>query len=575
MACTFCGIAAPHLATQRGLQPMTFTLRTHACFVAMLATVALLAGTDVTCTGHASAAESDLTVASSDAPPTETPAVAPQVEEVILDPSPYPRTPAEFTAAIATITSAWMGEPYTHASDVRRRLGTPDAVRTQEYPGGLDGSAFANELWCYGADSPLDFPVLGQVMIRTDGTVEWAMGGTGEPPAPDVLSEAERVELVRLIAEFPPCLWDRRWDRDRRDYDPTTVVRIVNRLREAGKEKALAAIGEFLRLTFEEQSAKDAGLLLPVLLFDVPADAPERPIEVFSGRHLRAEFPMYPLVLIDDLPIVLWPLAGGGGGGGLPSPLDALPYWREHGVLRTEALRPTGHPVAAADAFIVERLAAIPDERLIDPPGKVRVREEPGEGCRPDRDERDRARELVRRQMLTALGTVFRDTSDETCLPWQLQDTFIDERWEVCRAVLSNQPLRWSADLNRFEFANGAVLPPLERPGFVDGRAVRHAWRLPIADRAVLLVVTRQDRGRIAIDLSSDAPEEARPLDGLQLVVDGVTEDDGTVLSFDLGKCSPGGSCGSSRWCLLLAPGQPIVARFTLDGVTHEWRAAL
>jgi len=53
-------------------------------------------------------------------------------------------------------------------------------------------------------------------------------------------------------------------------YDPRALIRAVNALQPLGKERALAAIGELLRVALPSDPAYEGMLLVLRVLFEVP-----------------------------------------------------------------------------------------------------------------------------------------------------------------------------------------------------------------------------------------------------------------------------------------------------------------
>src|SRR5262249_49322939 len=151
-------------------------------------------------------------------------------------------------------------------------LGKPDDVKTRTDPGGISRRSRIREIWRYGTDGHLSFATLGWVSIDTDGKVQYVVGGRGQPPDPAVLPEAELRPLLRLIHTAPSY-------NDGYDYNPRAVIQIVNALQALGKEKALAAIDEFLRVS----PGREGVFLVLRVLFDVPSDPGHMP-HMFVGQ---------------------------------------------------------------------------------------------------------------------------------------------------------------------------------------------------------------------------------------------------------------------------------------------------
>ena len=160
----------------------------------------------------------------------------PFVEFLVLGGPPPPVSREDFVKAIGQIRKG-MAE-----KDVLSILGQPDDIRTQFDPGGM--STFGTkEIWGYGTDGHLSFPTLGCIFIDTAGRAEYIFGATGQPPHYALFTEDELRGLLRLINTTSGYEGDY--------YNPLSVIKVVNALQALGKQKALAAIDEYLRVSDE------------------------------------------------------------------------------------------------------------------------------------------------------------------------------------------------------------------------------------------------------------------------------------------------------------------------------------
>ena len=90
--------------------------------------------------------------------------------------------------------------------------------------------------------------------------------------------ERELRRLLDILGQVPSYNAGRR-------YNPRTVIRAVNALLPLGKDKALATIEEFLRVTgFWEHNEGEGMFLVLRTLFDVPKDPGYMP-PMMVGRH--------------------------------------------------------------------------------------------------------------------------------------------------------------------------------------------------------------------------------------------------------------------------------------------------
>lgn len=228
------------------------------------------------------------------------------------------------------------------AAEVQRVLGRPDDVRTKNPRAWIP--AGVSEIWGYGVDRHLAFPVLGQVQFGGDGRVVYLPGDTGEPPPPEVIAEETLAPLLRVLDTAPPLRGD--------SYDPRSVIRIVNALHPLGKEKSLAAIEEYLRVAPNLAYARCGLYVVLRVLFDVP-NPPGQPevIQGLPGPLIPTKsdvVPRFPVLLIDDIPLLL---VSGYRGSGSDDAEAHLPYFRKFGTLRPKALVPPDAPLGILAKF--------------------------------------------------------------------------------------------------------------------------------------------------------------------------------------------------------------------------------
>ena len=332
---------------------------------------------------------------------------------------PVSRERHAFAAALASI------RPGTSERRVVRLLGPPDDVRTEYDPGGVSSWGAAKVLR-YGVSGHLACATLGQVYLDQRGRVLGAAGGQGSPPSPRIIGEAELVRLLRLLGEVRP------YDSD--DYfDPLALIRAVNALHAAGREKALAAIGEHLRIishTDRMRRGKEMFLVLRTL-FEVPREAGSMP-PMHVGVPSQPEpadprdSPRFPLLLIDDLPVL--EVSGYSIIGRAEGPEAHLAWLREHGILRAAPLHPTDDPLAALDRLV----AKYADDRML-PASFVN-------------------------QLLTLLRSVYRVERGSSGL-WFSPEADFAAAWAPLRARLAMLDLRWDSPTERYVRRDGTALP--------------------------------------------------------------------------------------------------------------------
>jgi hypothetical protein len=232
-------------------------------------------------------------------------------------------------------------------------IGKPDDVWTKVHPN-FDWYG-AKEAWRYGTNGPETFPTLGQVVIDDDGKVQHVFGGEGSPPAQGMLNESDLRFLLQLIDDVPSP-----WHAG---SDPRRLIRAVNALQPLGKDRALAAMVEYLRVSDDNSISSEGEFLILRSLFDLPPGTerfPDMHIGDISGPGIPAPTPRFPLLIVDDVPFLM---AYGGGLGGTPERVEKdLPYFRDHCQIRSQPLTPTDQPLQIYD----ELLRQVPNWRDTD-----------------------------------------------------------------------------------------------------------------------------------------------------------------------------------------------------------------
>jgi hypothetical protein len=181
-----------------------------------------------------------------------------------------------------------------------------------------------------------DLGTLGQVRFARAGGADAVSGSCPvTPPAALLFPQADLSKLLRLV-ETP-------WGISGYRFDPCAYIRIVNALQPLGKERALAAISEYLRVTPGSPYNGSIFLVLRIL-FDVPdtpgymprvgVGAPEMGPEPADPRSV----PRFPIVIVDDVPFLV--VEGYDLCGRAQRLEEHVEYFREHGTIRARPLRP-------------------------------------------------------------------------------------------------------------------------------------------------------------------------------------------------------------------------------------------
>jgi hypothetical protein len=181
------------------------------------------------------------------------------------------------------------------------------------------------------------------VYIDKMGKAQYVYGGRGSPPDEKVFSEAELRRLLRIIDKAPGYY-------SAYGYDPRRIVEAVNALQPLGKEKALAALGEYLRVASGfHDSGREGVFLILRCLFDVPDDPGFMP-HMYCGAPSMSppkdakQAPRFPIVIQGDVPLLL--ITGYTLAGFPEQPESHLEYFRKHGQIRKQPLLPTNDPLA-------------------------------------------------------------------------------------------------------------------------------------------------------------------------------------------------------------------------------------
>jgi hypothetical protein len=234
---------------------------------------------------------------------------------------------AAFAQAMSQVRDDWTKE------QVLKLLGKPDDIWPPN-----DSSNYVmagDEAWCYGTNGHHTLPTLGRVTFRR-GKVLQAVGGEPAPPAPSVIGESELVKHMRAM---------HRPERSRfSDSDPLRLVQVANDLMPLGKQKAVAVMREYARVSGRDDTWM---FWLARVMF-----TSSRPGGVFRVPRIGGivppppkdltKWPTFPIVIVDDVPISLF---RGAVLAGFPEPFGW--YLKEHEkewTLRTRRLTPPDDP---------------------------------------------------------------------------------------------------------------------------------------------------------------------------------------------------------------------------------------
>ncbi|HWB60294.1 MAG TPA: hypothetical protein VG733_12440, partial [Chthoniobacteraceae bacterium] len=320
------------------------------------------------------------------------------------------------------------------AADVEKLLGKPDDIRTDTDPGGIDWAG-TTEIWRYGTDGHLTFPTLGSVFM-SDGKVQYVFGGSGTPPAAGMFDEAELRRLLRAIDAI-------------NENNPLSLIQAANALQPLGKTKGMAAIAEYLRVRADDISVHFADInvfLLLRLLFEVPKDTGVMPAMLIgaSGGYPQPDgpnaklLPLYPLVLVDDIPLNL---STGYTLGGVAQPVrEHFDFFAANGVWKGRPLVPSNDPLGALD-------------KLVNSPAWADKDKQP-------RDSIGAEKHFLAEELLVLIDNAYRIKPDDR--GQRLPGEFSQEKWDRITKVVAALHIHWDATKAIYVLADGTSLPDVK-----------------------------------------------------------------------------------------------------------------
>jgi hypothetical protein len=357
-------------------------------------------------------------------------------------------------------------------ADVEALLGPPDDIRTRH-----DGLARittyrTKAVWCYGTDGHLTTPTLGTVYLDEDDRVQFFSGG-GEALPEGMFDEAELRHLLRTLDRGPA-------HNDGEEFDPLQLIRAVNALQPLGKDRALAAIGEYQRVAMPyPRSGREGMFLVLRMLFDVPPDAggwPPMLVGAPSGPQPGSpdDAPRYPLLVCDDIPLLA--TSGYSLFGCAQDPRDHLDFFRDHGRLRDRSLTPTDRPFTCLDGAEARWPWLFTDH---------------GPDCR----------RLLAKQVLTLVRSVHRPGLNDMGYP----DTYDGWEWNssgypAAITAISRLVVRWDAASDTYTFPDGSYRPDDEP---VNYRA--EFWEVVFSRLRVEVEITRVNHCYVGVGFRTGA----------------------------------------------------------------------
>jgi len=348
------------------------------------------------------------------------------------------RSRADFAKAIAKIRENMTEE------QVVALLGRPDDIRTERDAGGIS-RVNTREIWCYGTKGHLSFPTLGCVYLDRNGRTQESFGGKGQPPEQGMFTEEQLQDLLRLLDRSPPLQGD--------SFNPLPLIQIVNTLQPLGRQRSLAVIREYLRVSDPFSRFNGAGYgLFPVLLvlFDLPDAFPPSSFARLgmpepSGPRDPQLIPRFPIALVDDVPLLMiagYTLAG------MATPMKTIvEVFDAHGQFRSRSLVPRNDPLSVLTDLTTSKQWIYAEPTLRQP-------DHMSFGVSED-DQRERS--MLMEQLLRLIDSVCRLPTDVygNRLPCGEPP---EPAWRKVVAGVTALSIHWDSKQQLFVFADGTHL---------------------------------------------------------------------------------------------------------------------
>jgi hypothetical protein len=361
---------------------------------------------------------------------------------------------------------------------------------------------------------------LGQICIDRDHCVQY-VSGQGTPPSEGMFAEPELRRLLEALNDLPGL--------NGYHYNPRPVIRAVNLLQPLGKEKALAAIDEFLRVSFgfTDRESREGVFLVLRSLFDVPAGPtvfPHNmksepghmpPMLVGAGMPEPSDkklLPRFPIAIEGDIPFFL--VEGYSLAGRPQQPKAHVDYFRKFGTLRARPLSPTAKPLAALDAF--EKSPRWYFKTL--------------NAEAWDFDHRERI--LLANQVIHLLDTVDQVEPDYSHMLIGYES---EERNKKILSHASKLDIRWDAKESKYTFPDGTSLQPPD-----SNRYSLQFWTPKIAGLEIQFTVRRDSRKYVGLGLEQ-AYEIGKPARRAIVRVINIKAPDKALYEFQVGESPDAG----------------------------------
>jgi hypothetical protein len=214
-------------------------------------------------------------------------------------------------------------------------------------------------------------------------------------------------------------------------FDPGTHIRAINLLRAEDKSHVLTGLREYCSRNASDAlwSSKSTKVFLLLRLLFIPTDTGTNFPPVQVGKPMDTEtppmddFPLYPLVLMEDVPLLI--VSGYFTGGLMEQPSSHLDFCERHCELRSTALRPPDNPLPLVDSLMNSQ-----------------------KWYRKEGKENDHA--MLGAQLLRLVRAVYAIPGIDE----QRFSSFLEaaEIWSVCEKTFLHLDARWDEQLSTYKF---------------------------------------------------------------------------------------------------------------------------
>jgi hypothetical protein len=289
-------------------------------------------------------------------------------------------------------------------------------------------------------------------------------------------------------------------------YNPLDMVSAVNSLQPLDKGQALRVL--------HNCPPGDGKIAVARFLFECAQL--HAPLYTPFDEYTTEATPSFPAVVIHGVPLYLSPMGGFGGTGNFPSSLEDLDWYREHGTMRGDALRPHDDPRVVWQTWLQselrERIANSRLKRL---------------------DEADRH---VQEQLLRMIETIHPREFDEDTL--HRED--VAALWSRAIETLDRTPTRWDVSRNIYvRAADGSFLEPVAEPEY---RSV--GWSVPMQGRFASFKAKRVSEEVVHLRVRQQC-NDSPPLADMTLRVEAADDPTREIAVFEIDGSFVNGSWGS------------------------------